>query len=248
MPKFAAIIVAAGKGERFADKENKIFTKLGDQAVFLKAVQLFCNREDVCQTILVVAKDDMEKMKTQYGANIGFMGVQLIEGGAERHESVAKGLAAVSDEAEFVAVHDAVRVCLAEQWIDAIFESAARFGSAVPITPITATIKRIGEDNVVGDTVPREGLYLAQTPQVFRRKMIVEAYAKLTAGEILGGQKPTDDAQVVQAAGMDATAIDGDPRNVKITTQGDLVLAGAILKTLPAKPASRRGAFEEAQW
>lgn len=248
MAKFSVIVVAAGKGERFADKENKIFTKIGEQAVFLKALQLFCNREDVCQTILVVSKNDSEKMKAQYGANLGFMGIALVEGGTERHESVANGLAKVSEDAEFVAVHDAVRVCLAEQWIDAIFESAARFGSAVPVTPITATIKRVGEDKLLGETVPREGLYMAQTPQVFRKKMIVEAYAKLAAGEILAGAAPTDDAQVVNAAGFEVTAVDGDARNIKITTPGDVSLVNAILKSLPARPVSRSGAFEEARW
>ncbi|MBK8267110.1 MAG: 2-C-methyl-D-erythritol 4-phosphate cytidylyltransferase [Planctomycetes bacterium] len=202
----------------------------------------------MCQTILVVSKDDSEKMKTQYGANLGFMGIQLVEGGAERHESVANGLAKVSEEAEFVAVHDAVRVCLAEQWIDAIFEAAARFGSAVPVTAITSTIKRVGEDKLLGETVPREGLYMAQTPQVFRRKVIVEAYGKLAAGEILAGSAPTDDAQVLKAAGFEVTAVEGDSRNIKITTQGDLILAGAVLKSLPAKPVSRSGVFDEAKW
>lgn len=246
MPKFSVIVVAAGKGERFGGKENKIFARIGEQALFLKALQLFCNREDVCQTILVVSKEDTEKMKAQYGPNLGFMGISLVEGGAARHESVANGLAKVNADAEFVAVHDAVRVCLAEQWIDAIFEAAARFGSAVPITPITSTIKKVGSDNLVGDTVSREGLYLAQTPQVFRRKMIVEAYEKLAAAG--GGDAPTDDAQVVRAAGFEVNAIEGESRNIKITTPGDLTLAGAILKTLPAKPVARRGAFEEAQW
>ena len=253
MAKFSVIVVAAGKGERFGDKENKVFAKIGEQPVFLKALQLFCNRDDVCQTILVVSKDDSDTMKSQYGANLGFMGIQLVEGGAQRHESVANGLACVSEDAEFVAVHDAVRVCLAEQWIDVIFEAAARFGSAVPVTPVTSTIKRVGDDRLIGETVSREGLYLAQTPQVFRRKMIAEAYGKLASGDIAAGEIPpgafpTDDAQVMRAAGFEVTAIDGDARNIKITTQSDLALAGAILKTLPAKPVSRRGAFEEAQW
>ncbi len=266
MSKFSVIVVAAGKGERFGDKENKIFAKIGEQPVFLKALQLFCNREDVCQTILVVSGDDSEKMKTQFGPNLGFMGIELVEGGAERYQSVANGLAKVKDEAEFVAVHDAVRVCLAEQWIDAIFEAAARFGSAVPVTPITSTIKRVGADNLVGDTVSREGLHMAQTPQVFRRKIIVEAYAKYAAAIAAGGGVagvnadggiespagsggiPTDDAQVVRASGFEVTAVEGDSRNIKITTPGDLSLAAAVIKTLPAKPVSRRGAFEEAQW
>lgn len=249
MAKVSVIVVAAGRGERFGGKENKVFAKLADQPLFLRALQLFCNREDVCQTLLVVAPEDLAQMKSQYGPNLGFMGVQLIEGGAERRDSVAKGLAAVSNDAELVAIHDAVRVCVAEAWIDKVFEAAAETGAAVPVTPVTATLKRVGDDGLVGETVSRAGLHMAQTPQVFRAVVIREAYEKLAAqspGD--SSNEATDDAQVVAAAGHAVTAVAGDSRNIKITTRGDLALAGAILKSLPQKPTARRGAFEEAQW
>ena len=248
MSKFSVIVVAAGRSERFDDKESKVFAKLGDQPLFLRALQLFCNREDVCETLLVVSPDDMDQMKSKYGPNIGFMGVKLIEGGSERYESVAKGLAAVSEDADFVAVHDAVRVCVAEQWIDKIFEAASRNGTAVPITPVTSTLKRLGDDKAISETVARKGLHLAQTPQVFRRTVIQEAYDKLNQEAPEPDDIPTDDAQAVDAAGHKVMTVDGDPRNIKITTKNDLALAGAILKALPQKPTSRRGAFEEAQW
>lgn len=248
MAKISVIVVAAGRGQRFGGQENKVFAKLGDQPLFLRALQLFCNREDVCQTILVVAPADIDKMKAQFGPNLGFMGVQLVEGGAERYQSVHKGLQAVSADADLVAVHDAARVCVAEPWIDAIFEAARKSDAVVPVTPVTATLKRVGDDRLLGETVPREGLQMAQTPQVFKRELLQAAYAKLLADGIEAGHVPTDDAQVLAAAGHAVTAIEGDPRNIKITTQADLFLAGAILKTLPQKQVSRRGAFEEAQW
>ncbi len=248
MAKVSVIVVAAGRGQRFGGKENKVFAKLGEQPLFLRALQLFCNREDVCQTILVVAPADMEKMKTQFGPNLGFMGVQLVEGGAERYESVHNGLKVVNAEADLVAVHDAARVCVAEPWIDAIFEAAAKSGAAVPTTPVTSTLKRVGDDQLLGETVPREGLHMAQTPQVFKRELLQAGYVKLLADGIDEGKPPTDDAQVLAAAGHAVTAIEGDPRNIKITTRADMSLAGAILKTLPQKQVSKRGAFEEAQW
>lgn len=250
MSKVSVIVVAAGGSTRFGDKESKVFAKLDGQPLFLRALQLFVNREDVCQTILVVAPADMEQMKAKFGANIGFMGVKLVEGGAERYESVAKGLAVVSDQAELIAIHDAARVCVAAEWIDRAFETAAKTGAAIPVVPVTATLKRLGKDGAVTETVPRDGLYMAQTPQVFRKDIITKAYARLKEEgvDLLGGAPLTDDAQLVAATGVPVTAIEGDARNIKITTKADLTLAGAVLKVLPQRPIARSGAFEEAKW
>jgi 2-C-methyl-D-erythritol 4-phosphate cytidylyltransferase len=250
MPKFSVIVVAAGKGERFGGKENKIFAQLDGQPLFIRALQLFVNREDVCQTILVVAPEDAEAMKTKFGPNLGFMGVQLVEGGAERHDSVTNGLAAVGAEAELVAIHDAARVCVAAEWIDQVFAAGVESGAAIPVVPVNATLKRLGPGRVLSETVSREGLYMAQTPQVFKKAVILAAYAALREkGPGLVGDVPiTDDALIVTAAGYKVSAVDGDSRNVKITTRDDLKLASAVLKILPQRPVARRGAFEEAQW
>ncbi|HKQ49366.1 MAG TPA: 2-C-methyl-D-erythritol 4-phosphate cytidylyltransferase [Phycisphaerae bacterium] len=250
MGKMSAIVVAAGSGERFGGGENKVFAVLDGQPIFLRALQLFVNREDVAQTILVVAPADMEQMKNKFGANLGFMGVKLVEGGAERHDSVANALAAVSEDAEFVAVHDAVRVCVAVEWIDQVFEAAVNTGAAAPICPVTSTLKRVDKDGIITETVSREGLHMAQTPQVFRKDWLVGAYDDFKSGAIgiPEGVPLTDDAQLVAAAGHPVAGVRGDPRNIKITTKGDLVLASAVLKALPQKPVARRGAFEEAKW
>lgn len=250
MDKMSVIVVAAGSGQRFGGEENKIFAKIGDQSVFLVALQLFVNREDVCQTILVVSPSDIDQMKSKFGANIGFMGVKLVEGGAERHDSVAAGLAAVQEDAALVCVHDAVRVCVAADWIEDVYRAAVKHGAAVPVCPVTSTLKRVDKGGVVTETVSREGLFAAQTPQVFRKELIRKAYDDFRSGtlKLPAGVPVTDDAQIVSAAGHPVYAVEGDPRNIKITTRGDLALAGAIIKTLPQKPVSRRGAFEEAQW
>lgn len=249
MAKVSVIVVAAGRGGRFGDQENKVFATIEGQPLVLRALQLFVNRDDVCETILVVSPTEADQLKSKFGANIGFMGVKFVEGGPERWESVAKGLALVSDEAELVAVHDAVRVCVAQQWIDHVFEAAAKRGAAIPVVPVTATLKRLDGEKSVAGTVSREGLFEAQTPQVFRRDIILDAYAKLEGTSASETDPPvTDDSQVVAAAGHPVTTIVGDPRNIKITTKGDLPLAAAILKALPQKPIARRGAFEEAQW
>lgn len=247
MEKMSVIVVAAGSGRRFGGNENKIFAKIDSQPIFLKALQLFVNREDVCQTILVVSPADMPQMKTKFGGNLGFMGVELIEGGAQRFQSVANGLAKVKDEAGYVAVHDAVRICVAAEWIDNVYAAAVKSGAAVPVIPVTSTLKRV-EGGTVGATVPREGLYMAQTPQVFRKDVLKAAYEGFEEIQNHESTPITDDAQLVTASGFPVTAIEGDARNIKITTRGDLTLAGALLKALPQKAISRSGAFEEAKW
>lgn len=245
MSKTAVIIPAAGRGERFGSQEKKIFAKLDGRAVFLRTVEQFCQREDVCQTILAVAPEDEDEVRHRYGANLGFMGVQLVVGGAERFQTVAKAMEAVRDDADLVAVHDAVRCCVTPAMVDAVFAEAGKTGAAILAAPLSGTIKRVSEALVIDATLPREGLYEAQTPQVFRRSLLVEAYAKL--GEFDG--EPTDDAQLVEALGHPVSVVVSDLSNLKITTKGDLALAAAILKFRPApRPSSPRGPFEEAQW
>src|SRR5262245_56168180 len=140
MSKMSVIVLAAGSGKRFGGNENKIFAKIDNQPLFLRALQLFINREDVAQTILVVAPDMLEHMKTKFGANLGFMGVKLVGGGKERYDSVARGLEAVTADAPFIAVHDAARVCVAAEWIDSILAAAIKSGAAIPVVPITSTL------------------------------------------------------------------------------------------------------------
>jgi 2-C-methyl-D-erythritol 4-phosphate cytidylyltransferase len=249
MEKMSAIVVAAGSGERFGGGENKIFAKVNDQPLFLLALQLFVNREDVCQTILVVSPADADQMKSKYGANLGFMGVKLVTGGQQRHDSVARGLEAVDEAAGYVAIHDAARVCVAADWIDQTFAAAVKHGAAVPVCPVTSTLKRVS-DGVLTETVDRAGLFLSQTPQIFRRDIITSAYQALAGGgaSLPDGAAATDDAQVVAAAGHEVHAVDGDARNIKITTRGDLSVASVLIRCLPQKAVARRGAFEEAQW
>lgn len=243
MAKTAVIIPAAGKAERFGASENKTFAKLDGRPLFIRAIELFLNRDDVCQIILAAAPEDMETMKSKYAANIAFMGVKLVEGGAERSDSVRAGLAVLDDEAEFVAVHDAARPCVTPEMIDAVLAEAAKSGAAILASPITGTIKRVSESMTIDETTPREGLYEAQTPQVFRKQVLCDAYAALEAQT-----QVTDDAQVVELAGHPVTVVKSDATNIKITSKADMGLANAILKSRPRKAAPRMGAFDEAQW
>ncbi|MEK6799841.1 MAG: 2-C-methyl-D-erythritol 4-phosphate cytidylyltransferase [Planctomycetota bacterium] len=244
MPKFCVILPAAGKSERFGGNEKKTFAKIDGRPIFLRSLEPFMNRDDVCQKILAVAPEDMEEMKSTFGANLGFMGVQLVEGGARRCDTVRTALHVVSPDAEYVAIHDAARPCVTADWINAVFAEAVKSGSAILAAPIVGTIKRVSPAKVIEQTVPRIDLYEAQTPQVFRKDIIVSAYAKL--GE--GADGVTDDAEVVELAGGAVAVVMADATNLKITTRGDMALGNAILKARPTKTIRRIGAFEEAQW
>jgi len=242
--KIAVIIPAAGESKRFGDSPKKPYANLDGRPVFIRTLERFINREDVCQTILVVGPDDVEEVKRKYGANLAFMGVKLVEGGQQRYESVAKGLEEVSAEAELVAIHDAVRPCVTDEMIEAVFTQAAKSGAAILACPVRSTLKRVGPSGVIEGTVPREGLYEAQTPQVFRRDWLIEAYQKRSEAP----QPITDDAQLVEWAGQKVSVVEADASNIKITTRGDLRLAEAILKSRPKPKAEPLRPFEEAQW
>lgn len=244
MPKYAVVIPAAGAGKRFGGAVKKPFAQIDSRPVFIRTIELFVNRADVCQVILTVSPDDYEVVKDKYAANLMFMNIKLVKGGAERFESVRLGCEALAEEAEFVAVHDAVRPCLLDSWIDAVFEKAAQTGAAILAAPVAATLKR-GVNGVISETVSRAALWEAQTPQVFRKDLLLRAYA-----EAPGELAPTDDAQLVERLGAPVALVEADRRNIKITTRGDMTLAAAILREFAnqRKPAGPRGAFEEAQW
>src|SRR5262249_31353937 len=147
----------------------------------------------------------------------------IADGGAERFESVANALALVKPEAEFVAIHDAVRPCLTEELINAVFTRAAQTGAALLAVPVADTLKKVTNKQQVEATLPRQGLWLAQTPQVFRRDWLTAAYANRAKL----GKDITDDAQLVEAAGHAVHVVEGAAANLKITSKADLHLAEA---------------------
>jgi 2-C-methyl-D-erythritol 4-phosphate cytidylyltransferase len=235
MSRIAVILPAAGKSSRFRDKEKKVFANLDGRAVWLRAAEAFVNRKDVFQTILVIAPEDQELFKGRYGAHIGLLGIDIVHGGAERFESVANALARLRDDVDLVAIHDAARPCVTASMIDDVFTAAGKTGAALLAAPVSDTVKRGDDQGRVEATVPRKGLWLAQTPQVFRRDWLVEAYAK----RCQPGQEITDDAQLIEATGRTVYLVAGNASNLKITTREDVALAEAILKSRPAPKAPR---------
>jgi 2-C-methyl-D-erythritol 4-phosphate cytidylyltransferase len=225
--KFAVILAAAGKSSRFKDKHyKKPFAPLANRAVWLHSAEKFLGRDDVKQLLLVISPEDREDFNFKFAANAAILGIDIVDGGAERADSIERALARVKPEMDFVAIHDAARPCLANEWITNVFEAAEKSEAAILAIPISGTLKRVA-DHRIKETVSREGLWEAQTPQVFRRQLILDAYAKR------GGFNATDDAQLVERIGHDVTIVPGSPVNIKITAREDLRLAEKALDALP---------------
>jgi 2-C-methyl-D-erythritol 4-phosphate cytidylyltransferase len=228
MAKFAVILPAAGRSSRFKDDYyKKPFAPLAGKAVWLHSAERFLQRDDVSQVLVVIAPEDRESFQFKFGSNVAILGIDVVPGGAERSDSVAAALARVKPDAEYICVHDAARPCFADAWIDQVFSAAEKTGAAILAVPVAATLKRVGSDRKILETVSREGLWEAQTPQVFRRDLLLEAHAKRD------GFAATDDAQLVERIGHDVTVVPGSLINVKITTKEDLRLAEHALKALP---------------
>jgi 2-C-methyl-D-erythritol 4-phosphate cytidylyltransferase len=247
MTKVAVILPAAGRSSRFRDREKKPFISMDGRAVWLRSAELFVNRKDLCQCLIVVSPDDLDLFRSRYSANLAFLNIQVVTGGKERFDSVANALAQVKPEADLVAIHDAVRPCVTTAQVDAVIAKAAQAGAALLATPVTDTVKKGTPQDQVEATLSRKGLWLAQTPQVFRRDWLQEAYANRASL----GNDITDDAQLLEAAGHPVFLVPGSPSNIKITTRDDLALAEAILKSRPQPKANRPAhpfAEEQGMW
>ena len=254
--RIGVIIAAAGKSTRFGEGD-KLSQDLGGRAVLLRTVEAFVKREEVAAIVVAGPPDDLENFRTRFGPALGFNGARIVEGGrTERWESIAKAISELPDDVTHIAVHDGARPCVGNELLDRIFAAAKVASAVVPGVPVRDTLKRVSaesysasEDDAVADlilgdlgkssttgrrvtkTVSRESLYAVQTPQIFDAALLRRAYATV---ELSG---TTDDASVIERLGEPVLVVEGDPRNLKITSRDDLALARAILSIAP--PADR---------
>ncbi len=187
MARFAVILPAAGKSSRFkSDHYKKPFAPLANRAVWLHAAEKFINRDDVIQVIVVISADDRESFSFRFSSNVMILDIDVVEGGAERADSVENALAQVKPEAEYICVHDAARPCLANEWIDQVFRAAEKSGAAILATPIAGTIKRVDKKNQIVETVPR-----AACGKRKRRKCSGANCCKKPTPSVKGFRRPT---------------------------------------------------------
>lgn len=227
MGKFSVILPAAGQSTRFGDRYyKKVFAPLADRPVWLHSAERFLARNDVIQVILVISPEDSEEFHARFAANVLILGIDVTTGGESRSDSIAKGLEMIHPDAEFVAVHDAARPCMADAWIDRLFRKVHEVDAAMLAIPVAATLKKVNNLGEIEQTISRENVWEAQTPQVFRKNLLIEAYANRDNVEA------TDDAQLVERLGKPVHVVRGSAMNLKITTKEDLILAKHILNVL----------------
>jgi 2-C-methyl-D-erythritol 4-phosphate cytidylyltransferase len=245
MKKVSVIVCAAGASARFGGDKKKPFVELGGRSAFLRSIEAFSKRNDVDQILLSIAPDDDELVRLKWGPTLGFYNVTICLGGAERFETVANALGKVKADAELIAVHDAVRCCITEEWIDKVFEKAAATGAAILACPVNGTLKRV-KDGLIEQTIDRANLWEAQTPQVFEAALLKKAYANL---KNLNAAAITDDAMLVESLGHPVSIVEADFTNLKITRKSDVPVAEAILNSRPKpKLQGPTGPYIEAQW
>ena len=229
LPFTTAIIPAAGDSSRMNGAKRKPWLLLGGEPIVLRTVRLLKSVKSVEEIILAVHPEDLDYAQGEMGEKLEKAGVTLIiEGGKNREETVKKALEVTDPMCEIVAIHDAVRPFADRSMCNALCKMARDFGAAVPVVPVTDTIKRVHADRIT-DNIRRLGLMAAQTPQCFRRELLIEAFAY---AENTGGvpEEITDDSSLVEAYGHEVRVILGSAQNFKITTKEDLQLAELMLK------------------
>lgn len=230
---------------------SKIEYELDHKPVFLHAIEAFRGAAfpagHVGQIILAVHPDRLDEFRFRWEAKLEFLGVTLIPGGTvERWETVKLALERVADDATHVAVHDAARPCVSPKLIERVLTAAERYDAVAPALPVSSTLKRavVSEsagssvvDDILGppsspaeqlhrvvETVPRDGLYAIQTPQVFEVGLLRRAYDAID-----GATTVTDDAALVEKLGGAMHLVDGEPANLKLTRPADAELLEALI-------------------
>ena len=227
MPRLFALIPAAGSGSRMGAAQPKQYLPLAGKPVLHHALRNLCRHTAIDRVIVVLAPHDTwfaQHDWSEFGSRL----MPLFCGGAARAESVFNGLLAARDEIDeddWVLVHDAVRPCLALETIERLIESVrAELTGGLLALPVVDTLKRGDADDYVLSTEPRENLWRAQTPQMFRYRLLLEA---------LRGIEPaaaTDEASAIERLGLRPKLVMGDSRNLKVTYPQDLALAETLLR------------------
>ena len=225
-----AIVVAGGRGRRMGKEVPKQYMKLGGKTILRRALEAVSAAELVRHIILVVPRGDVVHCRDELVDKGGLKKiVRVAQGGKNRQESVACGLAAIerlSVMPDVVVVHDGVRPFVNPKNIDKAIRIAAGFGGALVAVPVKDTIKVITDDGFVRQTPDRRWLFRAQTPQAFQYHTLVDAHRQAVADGFVG----TDDCQLIERVGGRIVIVEGEERNIKITTPQDMLLAKALLK------------------
>jgi 2-C-methyl-D-erythritol 4-phosphate cytidylyltransferase len=223
----SAIIVAAGEGARMKGKMRKQYLDLSGRPVLAYSIIAF----DLCNLVeeifIVVPKEDIEYCQNKILSLLDLKKcIKLIQGGSKRQDSVYNGLHAINKKhTETVVIHDGVRPFINPENLKECILGSKKYGACILATVAVDTLKRVGESDIISTTLPRENIWLAQTPQAFQLDLILKAHETARRYGYVG----TDDASLVERLGGNVKIINGSRFNIKITKKEDLDIAKAML-------------------
>jgi 2-C-methyl-D-erythritol 4-phosphate cytidylyltransferase len=223
----SAIVVAAGSGSRLGVGTPKAFVEFGRSTLLGVSLRTIRYVSGIDEAVMAVPAGMESRARDEAKAAKIEIPVKIVAGGAERQDSVQIALTFTSSDAELVVVHDAARPLASPAMFEACLERAAITGAAIVGIPVADTLKRVIPDqneDIIAETVPRAGLWQAQTPQAFRRRILLDAHARAAQAGIIA----TDDSDLVEQIGVPVAIVAGSPQNLKITTIDDLRLAEAL--------------------
>jgi len=220
MSRISAIVVAAGKGKRFGS--SKQFVLLKGKPVLDHCLERLEAHKDISEIILVLRNKKFERRYLEHYSKIS----AIANGGRRRQNSVISGFNRIDQKnTDIVLVHDGVRPLITGDLLDRVIDAAQKKGAAVPVIPLEDTLKLVKGKDVLR-TVARTGLFRVQTPQGFSYEVLKKALDKAVEDDYYG----TDEAVLVERTGIEICAVEGDPRNIKVTTPDDIIIAEAFLE------------------
>ena len=220
----SAIIVAAGSGVRLGKSEPKAFVKIGGRTMLSYSLRVVASITAIKELVIAVPDGFESATRAEVTAASVRIPVKITRGGAERQDSVRIALALTSSESDLIVIHDAARPIATAKMFEACLEAASRAGGAIAAIPLADTLKRV-VDSAITETIARAGLWQAQTPQAFRRDLLVAAHRRAVDERVVA----TDDADLVERIGTRVEVVEGSTANIKITTPSDLAIAEAIV-------------------
>ncbi|MHB8829105.1 MAG: 2-C-methyl-D-erythritol 4-phosphate cytidylyltransferase [Syntrophales bacterium] len=230
--KTAAIIPSGGTGRRMGGRIPKQYLLLAGLPILVHALRPFQASPAIDEIILAVPGEDVEQVKENIVERYCVSKVKLVvAGGKERQDSIRNALACIADETEIIVIHDGVRPLVTTDLIEIAVSRAGEVGAVAVGIDIRDTVKRVDKAGKIEETVPRDGLWRTQTPQAFKREIIVAAYRAAYEAGFYG----TDDASLVERTGIPVWMIPGDRENLKVTTQEDMMLCEMILRSREKK-------------
>jgi len=224
-----ALIVAGGKGARLKSPQPKQYLLLAGVPILTRTLQAVGTCDRIDRIILVVPPADIAFCRKAIIPPAGLnKNVHVVAGGGRRQDSVYNGLAAIEGDDSIVAIHDGVRPLVTPETIAACVDAARVHGACIPGVPAWETLKHASVSGIIASTLPRERVWLAQTPQVFRTGIIRAAHEQARQTGYFG----TDDACLVERLGQEVRIVLGHRRNIKITTPEDLAIAEALCESI----------------